>query len=82
MFNVLCNVFMSHDIYIYIPARFHSKHGGKSHWNANARQYIVTMQGATAYWTHLLLQTNPVLCPSRKMHFDGSIMGLISVHVK
>ena len=30
----------------------------------------------------LLLQTNSVLCPSRKMHFDGSIMGLISVHVK
>jgi len=30
----------------------------------------------------LLLQTDPVLCPERKMHCDGNIMGLISVHVK
>jgi hypothetical protein len=30
----------------------------------------------------LLFQTDPVLFPARKMHCDGNIMGLISVHVK
>jgi hypothetical protein len=58
------------------------KHGGKFHWNPNARPYIVTMQGATSYSARLLLQTNPVLRPSRERHFDGSVIGLISMHVK
>ena len=78
----ICNSELCLIFFVIISISFLTKHGEKSHWNPNSRPSLVTMQGATAYWTHLLLPTNPVLCPSRKMHFDGSIIGLISVHVK
>jgi hypothetical protein len=78
VFNILCNDSINHITFILLQISIQSM-GGKCHWIPNARPYIIRGH-CLLDW--LLLQTNPVLCPSRRMHFDGSIMGLISVLVK
>ena len=49
--NILCNDSINHILHLYYCKFPYEAWGGKSHWNPNARPYIVTLQGATAYWT-------------------------------
>jgi len=75
--SILCNDFINHILHLYyckFPYEFPLESKCQTIYCHTARGHCLL--------DSLLLQTNPVLCPSRRMHFDGSIMGLISVHVK
>jgi hypothetical protein len=81
VFNILCNDSINHILHLYY-CKFPYKVWGEAPLESKHQTIYCHSARGQCLLDSLLLQTNPVLRPSRKMHFDGSIMGLISVHVK
>jgi len=79
--NILCNDSTNHILHLYY-CKFPYKAWGEVPLESKRQTIYCHTARNHCLLDSLLLQTNPVLCPSRKMHFDGNIMGLISVHVK
>ena len=79
--NILCNDSINHILHLYY-CKFPYEAWGEVPLESKCQTIYCHTARGHCLLDSLLLQTNPVLCPSRRMHFDGSIMGLISVHVK